>query len=202
MEGGGGFPGDDGLLAGGAPAVVSDGAGGSDDSMAGNDVSKRVVADGGSYGARGGRLADGFGQTSVADEGSGGDVEEGTPDADLEGTAANEGAQMSRLVAVEWSGEKLWGEVFSGCVVPPDVCARPVSVDGGFGFGAVRCVNEGEVADAPGTLRDEAWSEGAVGESGADRPIGAGGFDLARRSGFESDAEVVEAARSRQAGFE
>jgi len=61
MESGGGFPGDDGLLAGGSPAVVAEDTGGLDDPVAGDDVGQRVVADGGSYGPCGDWFADGFG---------------------------------------------------------------------------------------------------------------------------------------------
>ncbi len=105
-------------------------------------------------------------------------------------------------MAVRRWGEELCGELLGGCVVPLDVCAGPVSADGGFGLGAVGCVDEGEVTDASGTLRDEAGSEGAVGESGVDGPVGAGGLDLAGRGGLEADAEVVEAAGSGESGFE
>src|SRR3989344_315529 len=188
------FPADHGLLATGAPMVVTEDAGGSDDAVAGDEEGDRVPADGGADGALRVRTLDAQRDGAVRREMACGDAQKRFPDFQLEGGALEVELDAVELLAAR---EDRQGALLERIGFLRECRVRKLFVQILQHFLLV--VGERYMRDAFRCRGDEDAAERAVGKRIIDGEILAASLIFPRRHAFDRDEEIVQSARAGEA---
>lgn len=196
----GGFPGKEGAFAGIAPTVACDDSCFANDAMAGNEVGDGVRTAGGSNGSGGTFVFDGASDLAVAGDATFGNAKESAPDFELKGSAADEGFQLG-------GGSMVGGE--NGFAPAVRLPVRAVQSRGGPIFsellgcaGEIRCLVEGEVANAACVPGESGPAKRGFSEAPSDIHAAAATFNLTWGSRLDIDQQIMQPAGAGQTGIQ
>lgn len=151
--------------------------------MAGNEVGDGVRTASAANGARCTVVFDGAGDLAVAGDTTFGNAKESAPDFELKGSAANERFQLGGWGTV--GGENGFAPAVRVPVGAVQIRGGPIFKELPGCAGSIRCLVEGEVANAACVPGESAPAERGLGEAPIDRHTAAATFNLTGRCGLD-----------------